>query len=189
MANEVSQVSILNCHYSRKLALTQPLLSKAVSPVHGEIIGMDPRKFLDFFKSKTGKIILFLGLVGIGCILYHGFAPSAKTTKPEPLPTPQTSPEKNQPTSVDRGGSRFIIPGFLSLREQNNGGTNSAPTNAPPVLPISLYNSDEGEPKSPRNMPLTVGSFPAKRSSRLIQPRSKRPSSVLSPRTFITMEN
>jgi hypothetical protein len=106
---------------------------------------MNPRKFLDFFKSKTGKIILFLGLIGIGCILYHGFAPPAKTTKPEPLPNLQNPPEKNQPTSVDRGGSRFIIPGFLSLREQNNGGTNSAPTNAPPVLPISLYNSDDGE--------------------------------------------
>jgi hypothetical protein len=84
---------------------------------------MDPRKFLDFFKSKTGKIILFLGLIAIGCTLYYGFEPPAKTTKPEPLPTPPTSPEKNQPTTVDRGGSRFIIPGFLSLREPNNGGT------------------------------------------------------------------
>ena len=142
---QVSGRQFLNCHYSRKLALTQPLLSKAVSAVHGEIFGMDPRKFLGFFKSKTGKIILFLGLIGIGCVLYHGFAPPAKTTKPEPAPNLQGAPEKNQPTSVDRGGSRFIIPGFLSLREQNNGGTNSAPTNAPPVLPISLYNSDDGE--------------------------------------------
>lgn len=108
-------------------------------------MGMNSRKFLDFFKSKTGKIILFLCVVAIGCIVYHGFAPSAQTTKPEPEPKPQASSDKNEPTSIDRGGSRFIIPGILSLRGQNDGGANSAPTKAPPVLPISLYDSDEGE--------------------------------------------
>ena len=108
---------------------------------------MDSRKFLDSCKSKTGKIVLFLGLIGIGCALYYGYAPPAKTTKPEPEPKPQQgSPDKNQPTSVDRGGARFIIPGILSLRRQDNEGTNSAPTNAPPVLPITLYNSDAAEP-------------------------------------------
>ena len=105
---------------------------------------MNSRKFLDFFKSKTGKIILFFGVVAIGCILYHGFAPVAKTTKPEPTPTSQTSPEKNQPTSIDRGGSRFILPGILSLRRQNDGGATPEPK-APPVLPISLYDSDSGD--------------------------------------------
>jgi hypothetical protein len=108
-------------------------------------MGMNPRKFLDFFKSKTGKIILFLGFIGIGCVIYYGFESHTKTTKPEPKPNLETSPDKNQPTSIVRGGSRFIIPGFLSLRELNNGGTNSAPTNAPPVLPIMLYNSDSGD--------------------------------------------
>jgi hypothetical protein len=106
---------------------------------------MDPRKFLDACKSKTGKIVLFLGLIGIGCALYYGYAPPAKTTKLEPEPKSPGNSETNQPTSVDRNGSRFVIPGLLSLRGQNNGGSNAAPTNAPPVLPISLYNSDEGE--------------------------------------------
>ena len=105
---------------------------------------MNSRKFLDFFKSKTGKIILFFGVVAIGCVVYHGFAPTAKPTKPEPNPTSQTSQEKNQPTSIDRGGSRFILPGILSLRGQNDGGATPEPK-APPVLPISLYDSDSGD--------------------------------------------
>ena len=104
---------------------------------------MNPRKFLDFFKSKTGKIIIFLVLIGLGCTVYYGFAPPAKTAPPKQEAKSQTGPEDNQPTSVDRGGSRFIIPG-LSLRELT-GATNSAPTNAPPVLPITLYNSDSGD--------------------------------------------
>jgi hypothetical protein len=108
---------------------------------------MDTRKFLDFFKSKTGKTILFLGFIGIVCTLYYGYAPPTKTTKPEPKPNLEAGPDKNQPTSVDRGGTRFIIPGILSLHGPDNGGTNSASTNAPPVLPISLYNSDAGEPE------------------------------------------
>jgi hypothetical protein len=103
---------------------------------------MDTRKFLDFFKSKTGKIILFLGFVIIVCALYYGFAAPAKKAPPPPEARPQSGPENNQPTSVVRGGSRFLIPG-LSLRELT-GATNSAPTNAPPVLPITLYNSDSG---------------------------------------------
>ncbi len=103
---------------------------------------MNPRKFLDFFKSKTGKIIIFLALIGLGCIVYYGAAPPAKTAPPKQEAKSQTGAESNQPTSVDRGGSRFIIPG-LSLRELT-GATNSAPTNAPPVLPITLYNADSG---------------------------------------------
>ena len=114
-------------------------------------MGMNLRKFLDFFQSKTGKIILFLGVVAIGCIVYHGFAPTAKTTKAEPQPKPQTSSDKNEPTSIDRGGSRFIIPGILSLRGQNDGGANSDTAKAPPVLPISLYDSDEGDVKISEN--------------------------------------
>ncbi len=108
---------------------------------------MDPRKFLDFFKSKTGKITLFLGLIGIGCTVYYGFAPPSKATatKPEAEPKSEATGDKNQPTSVDRNGSRFVIPGLLSLREPNNSDSNSTPAKAPPVLPISLYNADSGE--------------------------------------------
>jgi len=104
---------------------------------------MDPRKFLNFFKSKTGKIILFLALIGLGCAVYYGFAPPAKQAPPKPQILPQVAPDNNQPTSVVRDSSRFIIPG-LSLREMTET-RNSAPTNAPPVLPITLYNSDSGD--------------------------------------------
>ncbi len=104
---------------------------------------MDSRKFLDFFKSKTGKTILFLVFVVIGCGVYYGFVSPAKQAPPKPDAKPQTGTDNNQPTSVDRGGSRFIIPG-LALRELM-GATNAAPTNAPPVLPITLYNSDSGD--------------------------------------------
>ncbi len=104
---------------------------------------MDSRKFLNFFKTKTGKILIFLALVVIGCAIYYGFAPPAKQAPPKSQAVPQTSPENNQPTSVVRDGSRFILPS-LSLRELT-GATNSAPTNAPPVLPISLYNADSGD--------------------------------------------
>jgi hypothetical protein len=104
---------------------------------------MDPRKFLDFFKSKTGKIILFLVVVGVVCTVYYGFAPPARKGLPQPEAKAQIGSDNNQPTSVDRGGSRFVIPG-LSLREFA-GTTNSAPTNAAPVLPITLYNSDSDD--------------------------------------------
>jgi hypothetical protein len=104
---------------------------------------MDPRKFLNFFKSKTGKILIFLALIGIGCTVYYGFTPPAKKAPSQPEPKPETNPETNQPTTVNRGGSRFVIPS-LSLRELT-GATNDAPTNAPPALPITLYNSDAGD--------------------------------------------
>jgi hypothetical protein len=104
---------------------------------------MDPRKFLNFFKSKTGKILIFLALIGIGCTVYYGFTPPAKKAPSQPEPKPETNPETNQPTTVNRGGSRFVIPS-LSLRELT-GATNNAPTNAPPALPITLYNSDAGD--------------------------------------------
>lgn len=107
---------------------------------------MDPRKFLDACQSKTGKIVIFLLLIAVGCVLYYGFEPPSRQAKPEPVPKPQPGTDKNQPASVDRGGSRFVIPGVLSLRPAGNGGTASAPPNAPPVLPITLYNSDADEP-------------------------------------------
>jgi hypothetical protein len=31
---------------------------------------LNPRKFLEACSSKTGKIVLFCGLIGIGCVLY-----------------------------------------------------------------------------------------------------------------------
>ncbi len=108
---------------------------------------MDPRKFLDACQSKTGKIVIFILLIGIGCVLYYGFAPPGKTTKPELPAKPQAGPEQNQPTSQDRGGSRFVIPGVLSLRSPSNGSGKSTPANAPVVLPITLYNSDDNEPE------------------------------------------
>jgi hypothetical protein len=105
---------------------------------------MDPRKFLNFFKSKTGKIILFLGLIGLGCTLYYGFAPAAKKNSSKPQDQPLASPENNQPTTINRGGSRFLVPNFLPLREENQEASNSA-AKVPPVLPISLYNSDDDD--------------------------------------------
>jgi hypothetical protein len=108
---------------------------------------MDPRKFWDFCKSKIGKVILILGLIGIGGALFFGYTPPAMTTKPEPLPRPQGGSETNQPTSVDQGAPRFLCPDVLSPRGQDNGCTNSAPTNAPPVPPITPSNSAAGEPQ------------------------------------------
>ena len=68
------------------------------------------------------------------------------TTKPEPEPKPQQGgSEKNQPTSLDQGAPRFLCPDVLSPRGQDNGGTNSAPTNAPPVPPMTPSNSAAGE--------------------------------------------
>ncbi len=55
---------------------------------------MNPRKFLDFFKSKTGKIIIFLVLIGLGCTVYYGFAPPAKTAPPKQEAKSQTGPER-----------------------------------------------------------------------------------------------
>jgi hypothetical protein len=106
---------------------------------------MNPRKFLDFFKSKTGKIILFFGIVAVGCTVYYDSSPPAQTAKPEPAPKAQTGSDKNQPTSIDRGGSRFILPSILTLRGQNDAGSGSESAKPPAVLPISLYNSDQGE--------------------------------------------
>lgn len=109
---------------------------------------MDSRKFRDFFNSKTGRIVLFLGIIGTVCALYYGFRSPAQTTKPAPINQPQVQndSDKNQPTSIDRGGSRLVIPGLLSVHNQGPAeqGPN-APPKAPPVLPISLYESDEKE--------------------------------------------
>jgi hypothetical protein len=108
---------------------------------------MNPRKFWDFCKSKIAKVILVLGLIGIGGALFFGYTPPAMTTKPEPLSRPQGGSETNQPTSVDQGGPHFLIPSVLSPRGRDNEGTNAAPTNAPPVPPITPSNSAAGEPQ------------------------------------------
>jgi hypothetical protein len=108
---------------------------------------LNPRKFLDACSSKTGKIVLFCGLIGIGCVLYDGFShPSSTAAKPAPLVRPSLSDSGNdQPVHVNRNGSPFLIPGVLSLRGEHDGGPSPAPTNAPPVLPITLYNADSGD--------------------------------------------
>jgi hypothetical protein len=108
---------------------------------------LNPRKFLDACSSKTGKIVLFCGLIGIGCVLYDGFShPSGTATKPAPSVKASLSDTGNdQPVHVNRNGSPFLIPGILSLRGENDNVPASTPTNAPPVLPITLYNADSGD--------------------------------------------
>ena len=110
---------------------------------------MDSRKFLDFFNSKTGRIVLFLGIIGIVCALYYGFRSPTQTAKPVLINQPQVQndSDKNQPTSIDRGGSRLVIPGLLSVHDQGppEERFNTASPKVPPVLPISLYESDEKE--------------------------------------------
>jgi hypothetical protein len=108
---------------------------------------LNPRKFLEACSSKTGKIVLFCGLIGIGCVLYDGFSHSSNTPKkPAPLDKPSLSDSSNdQPVHVNRNGSPLLIPGFLSLRGEHDGGPAPAPTNAPPVLPITLYNAESGD--------------------------------------------
>ena len=68
---------------------------------------MDPRKFLNFFKSKTGKIIAFLALIGIGCTVYYGFY----TTRQEsvaPARTQAAGQSRNQPAD-DRQSRRLPV--------------------------------------------------------------------------------
>jgi hypothetical protein len=108
-------------------------------------MGMDPRKFLNFFKTKTGKIVLFLALLGVAGTLYYGFAPPGPVTKPKTeLPTPAV-PDNHEPTSIDRGGSRFALPSFLPLRGPDNGNPAPGSGSAPPALPITLYSADTEE--------------------------------------------
>jgi hypothetical protein len=108
---------------------------------------MDPRKFWDFCKSKIAKVILVLGLIWICCALYCGYLPPGKAMKAGPEPWLQGGSEKNRPTSLDQGAPRFLCPDVLSPRGQDNGGTNSAPSNAQPVPPITPSNSAAGEPQ------------------------------------------
>jgi hypothetical protein len=104
---------------------------------------MDPRKFLSFFKSKTGKITIFLALIGVGCTLYYGFSPPVKKATSNALDQLQSNNENNQPATINRGGSRFLLPHFMSLRENEEG--RNAVHKTPPVLPISLYVSDDDD--------------------------------------------
>jgi hypothetical protein len=109
---------------------------------------LNPRKFITACQSKTGKIVLFCAFLAVVCVVYYGFArPANKPARPGPeskTPTLSIS-EATQPVHVERDGAPLVIPGLLSIHEHNSNGSGSAPTNAPPVLPISLYNSDSQE--------------------------------------------
>jgi hypothetical protein len=102
---------------------------------------INPRTFIDFFKTKPGQFTAFAALVAIGCILVVGFTHSssprtATAVKPN-LPSQSlanTGPVIERRNESDADGLNKPI-----YRPPMNG-TNGA-TMVPPELPISLYHT------------------------------------------------
>lgn len=104
---------------------------------------IDPRKFVSFFKSKTGQITAFGLLFFIGCCLLTGFlyfrhtstAPtvvlSQKVEEPPQKPSSWHSQTPDADFANKHGGAWGNTPAS----------TNGAPV-APAVLPISLYHGN-----------------------------------------------
>ena len=58
---------------------------------------MTPRRFLNFFRTRTGAFLLFLLLLGIGYIMVNGFkAPNMGTSARPISPVPERTPQKPQ---------------------------------------------------------------------------------------------
>ncbi len=102
---------------------------------------INARKFLDFFQTKTGQLVLFFAVVAVALGLYYGLRTSHGDNPP-----PAASPAKevtapDHPVTVNREGAPLVLPEVSEM----TGAFKPAPKQ-PPRLPITLY---DGGPDGP----------------------------------------
>ena len=109
---------------------------------------IDPRKFLNFFKSKTGRVIFFGLVFFVAACLLTGvlyFRHSTRTATPVTPHLDKTADKSQQPSSWFSGKPDAGYANKHPNEGDDSGmATNKAPA-APAVLPISLYHGN-GEP-------------------------------------------
>jgi hypothetical protein len=108
---------------------------------------IDSRKFITFFKSKTGQITAFGILFFICATLLTGvlyFRHGATTTTPDAPNLDKTADNSQQPSSWYSGKPDAGYANKHPAPPSDDGSTNQAPT-APAALPISLYHGDNQE--------------------------------------------
>ena len=100
------------------------------------------RKFLDFFQTKTGQLVLFAAVVTVAGVAYYGIRTgngnSPVTTGD--VRSKDTAPQEH-PVTVNRGGTPLVLPDLAGAI----GLTKSSPKPVP-RLPITLY---DGGPDGP----------------------------------------
>ena len=104
---------------------------------------IDPRKFVSFFKSKTGQITAFGLLFFIGCCLLTGFLYFRHTST---APTVVLSPKVEEPPQKPSSWHSQTPDADFANKHGGAWGNTPASTNgapvAPAVLPISLYHGN-----------------------------------------------
>ncbi len=100
---------------------------------------MDARKFIEFFKTKTGNILIFGLLVTIGGTIAYG-ARAHHAAPPATPPLPPVEPDKEEPVRIEREGVPFVPPASFTAK-----GEERIALKPPPALPISLYETDAKE--------------------------------------------
>lgn len=110
---------------------------------------MNPRKFLDFFKSKTGQVAAFGILFFIGASLLTGvlyFRHSSEIVAPLPSAhLDKTETKSQQPSSWFSHDPDADFANKHPVATNDEGTTTKKTAAAPAVLPISLYHGSNKE--------------------------------------------
>jgi Bacterial conjugation TrbI-like protein len=108
---------------------------------------IDPRKFLNFFKTTTGRFTLFACVISVVCVILYTINHSGNA---EPAQTGSIATK-----SDGNDGIKTILLGGVSGDQLNSGasgkaatGATNAPSANPPELPLTLYHgADKQEPQ------------------------------------------
>ncbi|HUB68029.1 MAG TPA: TrbI/VirB10 family protein [Candidatus Methylacidiphilales bacterium] len=108
---------------------------------------IDPRKFVNFFKTTTGRFMAFACGISVACAILYTINHSGGTEPAQVArPSAKTSPQDGN------NGVKTILFGGVSGEKFNTGASGKAPagvTNAPPIappeLPLTLYHGEDKE--------------------------------------------
>jgi hypothetical protein len=108
---------------------------------------IDPRKFLNFFKTTSGKFTAFACAISVVCIILYTINHSGKAESTQAAPI--------APKSEGDNGIKTVLLGGVSGDKLNSGipdkvstGGTNAPSAVPPELPLTLYHGeDKQEPQ------------------------------------------
>lgn len=107
---------------------------------------MNPRKFLEFFKTTAGNFVIFGLLVAIGGAVFYGYqaARDKKNVSPNSLKLAK-SEGNTQLTTVRRSTPSFDPPAKLAQSQSETSSKSNPKSPTPPTLPITLYSSEKEE--------------------------------------------